>query len=133
MSKPTPKNSDKNTRKSKSHRNGIKGEYIALKYLTSKGYTFIQKNYRIAGGEIDLVMEKDDILVFVEVKCRTKSGFGDGEEAVTAYKKEKLLRAINIFLHSKKITKVWRCDLLAITIKNNKTALIKYFPDIYQQ
>lgn len=116
-----------------SQKTGAIGEYIALKYLTGKGYTFIQKNYRIAGGEIDLILEKDDIIIFVEVKCRTKTGFGDGEEAINNYKKQKLLRAIEIFINKYKTNKEWRCDLISIMLKDNNKALIKHFPDIFQQ
>ena len=52
---------------------GVQGEAIAEKYLTAKGYKTVAKNFRAFHGEIDLVVEKQNSLLFVEVKTRTNS------------------------------------------------------------
>ena len=49
---------------------GQENEYLALKYLTNKGYKIIKRNYRCKLGEIDLIAKKDDRIIFIEVKYR---------------------------------------------------------------
>ncbi len=69
---------------------GAWGEDLALRYLIQNGYTLIERNYRIRRGEIDLIMRKDEALVFVEVKLRRGTGYGDPLEAVTPRKQDTL-------------------------------------------
>ncbi len=57
------------------------GEKIALRYLLRKGYKFIRSNFYIRGGELDLIMEKNDIITIVEVKLRSGKNFGRGAES----------------------------------------------------
>ncbi len=66
---------------------GDRGEVLALAYLAKKGYTLVERNYRTRHGEIDLVVRDDKTLVFVEVKSRRGTGFGDPLEAVTPRKR----------------------------------------------
>jgi putative endonuclease len=70
------------TRKS----SGAWGEDLALRYLTRQGYTLVERNFRKRRGEIDLIVRNGQTLVFVEVKLRRSTGFGDPLEAVTARK-----------------------------------------------
>ena len=70
------------TRKS----SGAWGEDLALRYLTRRGYRLVERNYRKRRGEIDLIVHNEEVLVFVEVKLRRSTGFGDPLEAVTARK-----------------------------------------------
>ena len=65
---------------------GAWGEDLALRYLTGQGYTLVERNYRKRRGEIDLIVRHEETLVFVEVKLRRSTGFGDPLEAVTARK-----------------------------------------------
>ncbi|MBU0667516.1 YraN family protein [Patescibacteria group bacterium] len=120
---------------SQSKRTGGLGEALALKYLLQKGYGLIKKNHFIRGGEIDLILKKDGILVFVEVKTRRSTAFGAPEGALTPLKKQKLLRAIRTYLMShpglaEHAIGPWRCDLIAIEIKGG-TAQIKHFTNIF--
>ena len=55
---------------------GIIGEAEALRCLTGQGMKVLEKNYRRAGGEIDLIVRDGDTIVFVEVKARTSPRFG---------------------------------------------------------
>ncbi|MCK4741179.1 MAG: YraN family protein, partial [Anaerolineales bacterium] len=57
------------------------GEAEARRYLETMGYVFVDRNYRAQEGEIDLVMQDGDIVVFVEVKTRTSNKFGAPEES----------------------------------------------------
>ena len=69
---------------------GAWGEELALRYLTRQGYTLVERNYRTRYGELDLVIRRGTTLVFVEVKLRRGTGFGDPLEAVTPHKQAKI-------------------------------------------
>jgi putative endonuclease len=64
-----------------------------LGYLIQNGYTLLERNYRSRRGEIDLIVRKDDTLVFVEVKLRRQTGYGDPLEAVT-HQKQRTIRSV---------------------------------------
>ena len=70
---------------------GIYGEKLALKYLKKQKYKILEKNFRCALGEIDIVAKDGEFLVFVEVKTRSSNAFGEPMEAVDFYKQRKLL------------------------------------------
>jgi putative endonuclease len=69
---------------------GAKGEEIAVRYLKSRGYRIVELNYRIRLGEIDIIAEQGDDLVFVEVKTRSGTRFGSPFESVTKQKQKQL-------------------------------------------
>ncbi len=69
---------------------GDRGEDLALRYLVKKGYEALERNYRTRHGEIDLVLRGEGALVFVEVKLRKGTGFGDPLEAVTPKKQARI-------------------------------------------
>jgi putative endonuclease len=75
---------------------GAWGEDLALRYLTRRGFQLVKRNYRTRYGEIDLILRKDDLLVFVEVKLRRGTGFGNPLEAVTL-QKQTTLRSLDVF------------------------------------
>lgn len=77
---------------------GAWGEAIAEKYLKSKGYGIIFRNYRKRVGEIDLVAKKKNKTIFIEVKTRTSHTFGFPEESVDSYKLAKLSSVIDAYL-----------------------------------
>jgi putative endonuclease len=80
---------------------GAWGEDLALRYLIQNGYTPVERNYRTRRGEIDLIVRKDETLVFVEVKLRRSIGFGDPLEAVTPRKQETLRAAAEHYLYAR--------------------------------
>ena len=65
---------------------GRAGEMIALKYLIDNKANILETNYRINSGEIDIIAEINDELVFIEVKSRTNIKFGYPSEAVDCRK-----------------------------------------------
>ena len=69
---------------------GARGEEIALRYLKSRGYRILERNYRIKFGEIDIIAEQGDNLVFIEVKTRSDNHFGSPFESVTTQKQKQL-------------------------------------------
>jgi putative endonuclease len=77
---------------------GRLAEELSAHYLRLKGYRLRERNWRSRFGEIDLVAEKGDLLVFVEVKARRGREKGGPEEALTPQKREKLLTLARHYL-----------------------------------
>lgn len=80
---------------------GILGEKKAVKFLKGLGYKILEKNYKRATGEIDLIAKDGEYIVFVEVKTRSTNAFGMPSEAVDKRKQEKYFKTANVFLLEK--------------------------------
>lgn len=96
---------------------GKEGEDLACKYLKTKGYQIIERNFRIRGGEIDIIAKDGNTLVYVEVKTRGSESFGRGEEAVTPYKIRFLIRAAKFFRNNRRyltLPELERIDVVSI-------------------
>ncbi len=95
---------------------GKLGEELACNYLISKKYKIITKNWHYSkNAEIDIIAEKDNVLVFVEVKTRKTLAFGHPFESITHSKIEKIHKAILAYLSTcKKAYKSYRFDGIAI-------------------
>ena len=74
------------------------GEALVEKYLSERGCRIVEKEWRCRLGEIDLIAEKDGMILFVEVKLRTNLRYGMPREYVTAKKQEKLRAAALLYL-----------------------------------
>jgi putative endonuclease len=90
------------------------GEEVAARYLEERGYRVLRRNHRTPYGEIDLVVQKEQTTVFVEVKARTGEGFGLPESSVTAAKRLHLLRAIQAYWQAQEAEGDWRVDVVAV-------------------
>lgn len=96
---------------------GKYGEELAAKYLVKKGYKIIERNFRIRGGEIDIIALDDKTLVYIEVKTRKDYSFGRPEEAVTSYKIKFLERSAKFYRNNRKSLKLpdlERIDVISI-------------------
>jgi len=82
-------------------RNGKCAEDLAATYLAARGLTLLARNLRCKAGEIDLVCRDGVVLVFVEVRQRTRADFGGALASVAAPKRRKLVRATRFLLHSR--------------------------------
>jgi putative endonuclease len=107
---------------------GTTGETLALHYLQAKGFSLIEKNYRTRYGEVDLIVKKDNTLVFVEVKTRKDTTKGQPYEAITFRKRKHILKVAQYYLLNKKPSKV-RLDAVSIVLNGNQK-IIKHFEDI---
>ena len=74
------------------------GEALVAEYLEARGCRIVEREWRCRFGEIDLIAEKDGVLLFVEVKLRTNLQYGAPREYVTAKKQEKLRSAALLYL-----------------------------------
>ena len=105
---------------------GKLGENLAAKYLQkNKGYKFIKRNFTSKFGEIDLIFQDKDVLVFVEVKTRFSKSFGPPEEAVTPYKIKSIIKTGQYFklLHPK-LPEALRIDVVAIKLDSEEEKLL---------
>ncbi len=105
-------------------KNGTIGENIAVEYLKEKGYHILQRNYRYDRGEIDIIAEDSNVLVFVEVKARRSKQYGEPEDAVTPQKRKKIRATADGYLFEHNIDdKICRFDVLAITYERNEVLI----------
>ena len=113
------------------HKIGVIGEEIATKFLKNKGFSVLDRNYRKPWGELDIVVEKDGILHFIEVKsvsCETlpvSRKLSDGsvsyenldfgpEDHMHFEKRKRLSRIIETYLIDKGGDKDWQVDLVLV-------------------
>lgn len=100
---------------SKSHPLGRKAEDYALAFLAQRGLKLLARNYRSRYGEIDLILQDQSTLVFVEVRCRTSSRFGGALESVDRRKQNRLIQSAKHYLVSHPSDTPIRFDVLALT------------------
>jgi len=96
---------------------GHLGEIMAGKYLLSKGFTIISKNFPTPFGEIDLVAKQNNWTVFFEVKARISEKFGSPLLGITAAKQKTILRNSLYYLKVKGLCDTpCRIDIIAINL-----------------
>jgi len=101
------------------------GENMARSYLEDKGYKFIEANFFMRGGELDLIMSDNDFLVFVEVKLKIGDDFGSPEEMISRSKIAFVRKTAQMFLiKNPKIANIYkrhRVDVVCIQLNQDKT------------
>jgi len=91
------------------------GESLAENYLKKNGYKIIEKNFRTKYGEIDIIAEKGNFIIFVEVKYRKNPEFGKAEEAINPVKIGKIQKTAEFYLNNfYNKRKIPRIDIIAI-------------------
>ncbi len=95
------------------------GEEIAKRFLEKQGYKIIEQNYRTKYAEIDLVIQKLKILVFVEVRTKVGENFGTPEETINKNKKRKLGGNAMAYVAFKKWDGLYRIDAVCIVLKSD--------------
>ncbi len=98
---------------------GENAEEKALQFLLSEGLSAVGRNYRCKQGEIDLIMQHDNALVFVEVRYRKNANYGSALETVTVKKQSRIIAATCHYLKANKLTNPpVRFDVVAMTGDN---------------
>ena len=90
------------------------GEDVAALLLKKKGYKILERNYKNKIGEIDIIARQKDTLVFVEVKTRRSEKFGIPSEAVTYYKKQKIVNTAKMYLLDNPADLAIRFDIIEV-------------------
>ena len=94
---------------------GNVGEEIAARELTRRGYMVRERNWRCPEGELDMVAEQGEMLVFVEVRTRRGDRFGTPEESITLAKRAHLIAAAQAYLQAHSLQdRDWRIDVVAV-------------------
>ena len=91
---------------------GAQAESLAAQFLQLHGLTLLQRNYRCRYGEIDLIMLEGVVLVFVEVRLRSRSDFGGAAASIGPAKQGRLLRSAQHYLSTQKQIPSCRFDAL---------------------
>ena len=111
---------------------GSFAEKLAIDFLKEKGYKIIEKNYSMPWGEIDIIVKKGDVFVFVEVKANSqefKHKDFSPESRVDKRKIGKILKTAQLYLESR--NNEWRVDIIAVTFyRQEKRAKIVHFKNI---
>ncbi len=102
---------------------GKKGEKVAQKYLIEQGYTILETNWHFGKAEIDIIAQKDQVLVVIEVKTRSSEHYGKPEIFVNKKKMKLLLDAINHYVERKNINNEIRFDIISIIINQYRQDL----------
>lgn len=106
---------------------GVSGEQQAEAYLVRRGMTVLARRYRGGDGEIDLVMQDGETVVFVEVKARPAGRRGEGLMAVTPAKQRRMTHAALAFLVEREwMTRSVRFDVVEITAQG-----VLYVPNAF--
>jgi putative endonuclease len=99
---------------------GILGEKIACEFLGKNGYDILETNYRCPDGEIDIIAQQEDTLVFIEVRTKKDRRFGTPEESVTLTKQERLKKLAEQYGQThENLPEAWRIDVVAIQMERN--------------
>ena len=106
---------------------GKKGEQLAAEFLIKKGFEIVVRNYRHGHAEIDLIVRRDDWLIFVEVKARSSNDFGEPEEFVDVRKMNKLFEAAEEYIYSTDWHGHIRFDI--VSVKLGKEPVVELFED----
>jgi len=109
---------------------GKSGEDKAEAFLKNAGYSISKRNYRYKHAEIDIICVIDDLLVFVEVKTRTSTSFGQPESFVTENQQASIIRGAEQYLKEQNWEGDIRFDILAIVDAQGRVS-IEHFKDAF--
>ena len=112
---------------------GALGERIACAHLRAGGRKILYRNYRgPKGGEVDIVARDRDTLSFVEVKTRTRRGYGRPLDAVDVAKQELIERGANAWLHLLGTREIpWRFDVVEVILEEGKVPDVNLVVDAF--
>lgn len=108
---------------------GKKGEALAAQYLEDKGYQIRDRNYRYRRAEIDLIAQKDNLLVFVEVKARSGTAFGYPEDFVDEKQASRIISAADQYIRHINWNGGIRFDIIAVMMQTKLN--IHHFEDAF--
>jgi putative endonuclease len=110
---------------------GAFGEEATLELYRSQGFDLLERNWRCSAGEVDLILGRDDLVVFCEVKTRRSSGLGGGYEAVTHRKERKLRALAEIYLRPRPAARSIRFDVASVYVSANGRPSVELFEDAF--
>lgn len=110
---------------------GRLGEEAVCNYLTDRGYRIVERNYRIKGGEIDIIADNSDYIAFVEVKSRKPDSMVSGFEAVNKRKRSLIIKTAADYCCKHPNMLQPRFDVAQVIISGDKVLSIDYITNAY--
>ncbi|RXM38534.1 YraN family protein [Chryseobacterium sp. CH21] len=107
-------------------------ENIATEYLQKNGYKILVRNFRFQKAEIDIIAEKDNLIIVLEVKARSTDAFMLPQEAVTKTKIKSIVSAANHYLEECNKDNEVRFDIISVLPDENKNLIIDHIKDAFQ-
>lgn len=113
---------------------GRQAEQTACDFLQAQGMALLEKNYFCPQGEIDLIMNDNNTIVFVEVRFRRNTQYGTGAETVDRHKQSKLVATAAHYLQKnpKAAKNPCRFDVISLTANNSDGQKLEWIPDAFQ-
>ncbi|MFT4662650.1 MAG: putative endonuclease [Patiriisocius sp.] len=109
---------------------GIDGELLACTKMNEQGYKILKKNWRHKRDEIDLIIQKEGVIAFVEVKTRANRYAGPPEKHVTISKQKRIIRAAQAYVEAFDVEEELRFDIIAIVL-NSKEKHINHIENAF--
>ncbi len=111
---------------------GNKGENYACDFLVEKNFKIIERNYRYGHGEVDIIANDGDVLVFAEVKTRKNLEFGQPISAITKGKQRQIRKIAEAYLIEHNITNIdCRFDAVGVLLQGNEKAIIDHIENAF--
>lgn len=110
---------------------GNLGEDFVVRYIVDKGYIISARNYRTKHGEIDVIAENNNEMLFIEVKTRSKKSFGQPQDYVNILKKRRIFMAASNYLLSNGFGLKPRFDVAEVMVSNDNVVGINYIENAF--
>jgi len=110
---------------------GFKGEMLAKEYLEQKGYEILDENWIHGKAEVDLIAYINKQIIFVEVKTRTSTSFGQPEDFVSEAKKKQMDLAANEYIQLMNHQGEIRFDIVSVLFDKQNNYIIKHIEDAF--
>ena len=110
---------------------GRRGESLAKTFLENLGYEILDENWTHGKAEIDLVVYKDKVIIFAEVKTRTGNSFGEPEDFVDMRKQRLLAKAADEYIYLMDHQGEVRFDIVSILFDRNDNYTLKHIEDAF--
>lgn len=111
---------------------GKTAEEVAATHLQKSGYKILARNFRFQKAEIDIIAEKDNLIVIVEVKARSTDAFMLPQEAVTKTKIKLLVSAANHFMEESSRDQEVRFDIISVLPDKEKNMIINHITEAFE-
>ena len=102
---------------------GKKGEQLAVDFLMENNYDIVDRNYRFAKAEVDIIAKKKDVLAIIEVKTRSTTNFGNPQDFVKPKQVQRLVKAVDQYVTTNGLDVEIRFDIIAIVKENNQFSI----------
>lgn len=110
---------------------GRRGEAAVCEWLRTHGYTVVQQNFCIRGGELDIIAENGEYLAFVEVKTRKPGSLSSGYDAVTEKKQARLIQTAAVWCAAHPTQLQPRFDIACVVMQGKRILSVDYLENAF--